>query len=129
MINSKLKKLLTIFILAFIFNAIWEHFHSNLYVHYQGGDITDLILLRAALFDASIITLVSWLTFGQKLYIPITILVLFAIGLGQFAMLTSRWAYNDLMPIIPLIQTGLTPTIQLGLTLWLSNKLSDYRLK
>jgi len=102
---------------AFGLNMIWENIHSNLYVHYKGEEITELILFRAALFDAAVITLVGF--FVLKKYIRVwqalAILALFAIGLEWFALATGRWAYTDSMPIIPLLNTGLTPTIQLGL--------------
>src|SRR3989338_3728565 len=53
------KKLLIIFGLAFSLNLIWENLHSYLYVHYQGGKITEWILLKAALFDAIFTTLLA----------------------------------------------------------------------
>lgn len=111
------KSLLKIFLWAFALNMVWENIHSRLYVHYEGGEITELILLRAALFDAAVITLVGF--FVLKKYIRVwqalAILVLFAIGLEWFALATERWTYNEYMPVIPLLNTGLTPTIQLGL--------------
>jgi len=48
------------------------------------------------------------------------------IGMEWYALTTSRWAYNVLMPIIPLLGTGLTPTIQLGLLGHLSYKFALY---
>lgn len=122
------KKLLPIFILAFIFNFIWENIHANFYIHYQGGNISQLILLRATLFDAIFITLLSILFifnkyFNQRLWYSIIIGVIFAIILEHWALSTNRWAYNDLMPIIPVIKTGLTPTLQLGLLSFLIFKI------
>ena len=54
-----LQILIFVFIIAFILNVAWEHLHSLLHVHYKGGDITNIILLRAAFFDAAVITLVA----------------------------------------------------------------------
>ena len=114
---NTLKPLPKIFLWAFILNMIWENIHSNLYVHYKGEEITDIILFRAAIFDAVMITLAGF--FVMKGYIKLwqaaAALVLFAIGLEWFALETARWAYTEYMPIIPIIGTGLTPTIQLGL--------------
>ena len=115
-----MKKLPLIFVLAFLLNLIWENFHSYLYVHYQGGVITQLILLRATLFDATVITLLAWPFimidyFKKRLWWSMVIGIIFAVILERFAIFTGRWAYNDLMPIIPLVKTGLTPTLQLGL--------------
>lgn len=114
-----MKNILLIFILAFLANLIWENLHSFLYVHYQGGDITQIILLRATLFDATFITLASlpflfFKFFNNKPWLIIIIGIIFAIILEHWALTSNRWAYNDLMPIIPIINTGLTPTIQLG---------------
>lgn len=108
-----------IFLWAFLLNMLWEKIHSQLYVHYKGGEITDAILFRAALFDAAIIALVGFFVIRNylKLWQAAGILVLFAIGLEWFALATNRWAYNEYMPIIPFITTGLTPTVQLA-TIW-----------
>lgn len=123
-----MKKIFLIFLLAFIFNLLWENIHSYLYVHYQGEAITQLILIRAALFDAFFITVLSWpfiylKYFNQRLWYAIIIGVIFAIILERFALYTNRWSYTELMPIIPIIKTGLTPTIQLGLLAFVTYKL------
>lgn len=119
-----LKKLFTIFIVSFLLNLIWENSHSYLYVHYQNGPITRAILLRAALFDAVAITLLAVLFIGvayfqkRKWYaLPFGFLV--AIFIEIYALQNGRWAYNELMPIVPLLNTGLTPTIQLGILSYL----------
>lgn len=119
----KISELIAIFILAFGANVVWEHLHSVLYVHYQGNEITNAILLRAALFDASVITLlaISMLSISflrKRLWIAFVVGVSFAICLEWLALATARWEYTSAMPIIPLIHTGLTPTIQLGLIAW-----------
>lgn len=123
-----MKKIFLIFLLAFIFNLLWENIHSYLYVHYQGEAITQLILIRAALFDAFFITVLSWpfiylKYFNQRLWYAIIIGVIFAIILERFALYTNRWSYTELMPVIPIIKTGLTPTIQLGLLAFVTYKL------
>ena len=37
----------------------------------------------------------------------------------------GRWAYNDLMPIIPILKLGLTPVIQLAILGMLSLKIVE----
>ena len=118
--NIHLKKLVTIFILAFIFNLIWENLHANLYVHYKSGTITQAILIHAALFDAIFTTIISGpfifsKYFSRHLWYILIIGIVYAIILERWALATNRWSYNDLMPIIPILKTGLTPTLQLGL--------------
>lgn len=115
-----LKKIFLIFLLSFILNLIWENLHSYLYVGYMGGEITEFILLRASVADAVFITLIS-LPFvfipslKRKSRLIIFIGVLLAVFIELWALNTERWAYNEYMPIIPILGVGLTPTIQLGL--------------
>jgi predicted small integral membrane protein len=122
------KKSALIFLLAFISNLIWENLHSLLYANYRGGEITQFILLRATLFDAVFITLLGLLFLGvpylrKNLWLSIVIGLVAAILIEIYALNTGRWAYNDLMPIIPLLDTGLTPTIQLGLLSYFSYRM------
>jgi len=107
-----------------------------IFVIARGGEITEFILLRAAVVDAVMITLIAtpfifWPALNRRSWLIIIAGLIVAIALERFALSTGRWAYNDLMPIIPLLATGLTPTIQLGLLGFLSfklaNKLSGYQ--
>jgi len=131
------RKLIVIFSVAFFLNLLWEHTHSALYISYQGGAITNLILFRATLFDAVVITIFSSFflsTFlrGRKkegVIVFVFSLLLFAILLERFALVTGRWVYADAMPIIPLLNVGLTPVIQLGLLGYISLRISDLSIK
>src|SRR3989344_6177580 len=116
---------LIIFIIAFILNFIWENAHSFLYVHYQNQKITEFILLRAAIVDAVIITIMavffSLIPFLKKRkWLSLVFGILIAIGMEWYALSTGRWSYNSLMPIIPFINTGLTPTLQLGVLAYIT---------
>lgn len=119
------KRIIYIFIIAFALNFAWEHIHSVLYVHYKSGEITNAILMRAAIFDAIFITILSLFylriaPLKHRLWLTIFLALIFAIGLEIWATNAGRWAYAESMPIIPIIGTGLTPTIQLALTAFLS---------
>ena len=123
-------KYIYIFAAAFILNALWEHAHSFLYAHYQGGEITELILFRAAFFDAIVTVLLAYIFFElikirYGLLTTVSVLVLFSIGLEMWALETGRWAYANSMPLIPFLKTGFTPTIQLGLLGYLSVLISN----
>src|SRR3989338_10671691 len=92
---------------AFALNAIWEEAHHVLYVAYQGGDITHVILIRAALADA----LITGVLFGplfffvrgkRMLWISASLALIVAVGMERFALSTDRWAYASTMPIVPL---------------------------
>lgn len=115
-----MRNIFLIFFLSFITNLIWENLHSLLYVGYMGGKITEFILLRASVVDAIIISLIS-LPFmsitklKEKSWLIVFIGILIAIFIELWALNSGRWAYNEYMPIIPIFNIGLTPTIQLGL--------------
>lgn len=115
-----MKRFASIFVVALVLNFIWENAHSVLYTAYKGGEITELILFRASLFDAFVITLfVAPFIFSKST--KYTGLLIFIIGTivaifnEWYGLNTARWAYNSLMPIIPLFHVGLTPAIQLGI--------------
>jgi hypothetical protein len=108
---------MSVFILAFFLNWAWEILHSALYLNYQGGPVTSFILFRAALADAAIILILIFA--AQKLKLNGSIFVILgglviSIGIEIWSLQTGRWTYDSLMPIIPIIKTGLTPTVQLA---------------
>ncbi len=127
------KKLSEVYIFAFVLNLIWENAHSFLYVSYQGASITEAVLIRAATFDALFITglfiLFSRAAFFKKrLWLSLVIGIIFAVTLEIFALQTGRWQYNSLMPIIPFLNVGLTPSIQLGLLGYLAIQIFKSKL-
>lgn len=130
-----IKRYSFIFPIAFLLNLIWENLHSFLYTHYQGGAITEPILLRATLFDAVFITLLFLLIDRMKvgkstgLYIQIGVSFFVAVLIEVFALSTTRWAYGPWMPIIPILEVGLTPIIQLPLLGYLSGRTTAYLLR
>ena len=126
-----MKRIFFIFLIAFVLNIVWENLHSVLYASYMGGKITELILLRASFADAVIITIIA-LPFIfhpafkkiEWLIIPIGFVI--SIVIEYYALSAGRWAYNSLMPIVPLVKIGLTPMIQLGLLGFISLRLENY---
>lgn len=126
-----MKKILFIFSFSFILNFIWENLHSLFYANYMGGKIGEVILLRATLGDAIMITLVLLpFVFYPKLkkydWLIVIIFLVVAILIEYYALGAGRWAYNSLMPIIPIFGgVGLTPTIQLALLGYATFKISQ----
>jgi len=117
-----------IFVLSFFLNLIWENLHSLLYTNYMGNQITKFILLRASLGDAVMITILClpFIFFKKqerKNWLIILMGVVLAIFIELYALETGRWSYNEYMPIIPFLDIGLTPTIQLGLLGYLSYRI------
>jgi hypothetical protein len=126
-----MKKLLIIFVVALVLNIIWENAHSLLYSNYMDGQITEFILIRASLFDALVITIIL-LPFiylnklKNKTWLIIIIGVIVAVFNEWYGLNTGRWEYNSLMPILPIIKVGLTPTIQLAVLGYLLLKIEEY---
>ena len=122
------KKLISVFGLAFFLNWLWEILHSQLYLHYRGQDITPAVLLRAAIVDAALITVLVFIAqkYSKKksLFVILTGLVL-AVAIEKWALAAGRWAYGAAMPVIPILQVGLTPTIQLAATGYITQKLAS----
>ena len=117
-----------IFIVAFLLNTIWETIHSLLYIQYRGGVISEYVLLRAAAFDAAIILLGIFIAqrfFGfHKIQFLLIFWLFVAIIIEWWALATGRWVYSGAMPIVPFLEIGLTPMIQLA-TLGLFSYLLD----
>ena len=63
-----MKRLIFIFIIAFVLNFIWENLHFVLYDNYLGGPVSRFILLQATVADAFLIVLLS-LPFLYKNYL------------------------------------------------------------
>jgi hypothetical protein len=131
--KSKMKNIFLAFIFAFVTNAVWENLHSFLYLHYKDGPITETILLRASFWDAVIIILmiapfIYFDSLKKRTWFIAVIGVVVALIIEWHALGTGRWAYNSLMPIVPFLNTGLTPTIQLGLLGYVAYKFHKYLL-
>ena len=129
--NEFFKKILFIFVVSFILNLIWENLHVFLYSNYRGGQITEFILVRATLADAVIITIIVApflfiASIKDKSWLIVIAGIIISIIIEFYALNTGRWSYNEWMPIIPLIKTGLTPTIQLGLLGFVSYRLQKF---
>lgn len=113
-------KLLVVFLAAFILNIIWEKIHSYLYLNYQGGRITNLILLRASFWDAMYIS-VFWVIFSiqpvlsKNIWFVIPLGFLLSSVIEIWALKSGRWAYRSVMPRIPVLNVGVTPVLQIGL--------------
>jgi len=121
-------RIVIVFVIAGVLNLIWEELHSLLYVHYRGQDITHVILARAALFDAFVTSIFAYpfLRFSSlkdRLWVMVSGAVVFAIGLEMWALSLGRWQYRDIMPLVPILGVGLTPTVQLGFLAYLSVKI------
>lgn len=122
-----MKKIIFISFLALILNFIWEISHSFLYVpHYVGISEMIKVHLRASMGDILLVFIVltlDILIFGnvyernsiQRLLIMAFFGFVLATMVEKYALFVGRWAYSPLMPIIPWLNVGLTPILQMTL--------------
>lgn len=109
-------------------NLVWEFAHMPLYtlwetglageivfaaVHCTGGDI--LIALSAVMLALFLAGTPAWPTVRTGRVVVLTV----ALGLGYTLFsewlnieVRQAWAYRDLMPVIPVIDAGLSPVLQ-----------------
>lgn len=122
---------IALFIASFALNFVWESFHSLFYVHYLGGPITYFILARAAIFDAFIILALAYVLRGLASKGVVVLLVVtctfFSVLLEIWALGLGRWAYNAYMPLLPFINVGLTPALQLGITSYIAYNMAGFK--
>jgi len=112
---------LFVFIVAFLLNFVWENLHSVLYLNYRGGFISEYILARSAVVDAFMVTLIVLVVlhlsfFKQKTLSIVVVGFVVATGLEIWALQSVRWAYAPSMPLIPLLNVGVSPAVQLAIT-------------
>lgn len=134
-----LKKLFCYLGLIFALNFFWEISQMFLYQNHTSS-VADFIFvhLRASLGDVLIFGIIhllgilifrknTWFlknTPGIYIFSAFTGCVL-AVAIEKYALATNRWDYNDLMPIIPLLNVGLIPILQMILLPLLFLKLSN----
>lgn len=119
-------------------NLVWEFAHMPLYtlwetgtvgdivfaaVHCTGGDI--LIALSALMLSLFLFGSGKWPAERQTLVIAGTV----TLGLGYTVfsewlniVIREAWAYSDLMPVIPILDAGLSPVMQ-----WIIVPLAGFR--
>ena len=121
-----MKKILTISIITFILNFLWEISQAFLYApHFVGtgglikihiraslGDL--LIVFLILLIDAIISTRIFPKENSKKRFVAIAITgFISAVIIEKYALTIGRWSYNPLMPIIPILNVGLIPILQM----------------
>lgn len=123
--------------MAFFLNWAWEAVHAVAFVESSGTLAFRLRhCLPMAVTDAGW-TLALWLIVGGLSTSPRPTGVwqlaalgfagaLTAIGLELAAVATGRWTYNELMPLVPVVNVGLWPVLQMGILPVLTVRLSDW---
>jgi len=123
-----MKKIFAITVIAFILNFIWEISQAFLYApHYVGIGGLVRVHLQASLGDVLlflVILMLDALVFGRdyvqkidskRLTMMMSIGFALAVAVEKYALFSGRWVYNFLMPIIPGLNVGLVPVLQMML--------------
>jgi hypothetical protein len=119
-------------------NFIWEMAQMPLYQDMPFDDPFSWWLCFRASIGDGVIVLAIW-AIGAALYRRfawfrplrignIAVLLLsgaaIAVGIEVHAISTGRWAYSELMPMLPVVDVGLSPVVQLLLLPFISMKLA-----
>lgn len=123
-------------ILSFILNLIWENIQSPLY-HWFVDFFTHFnACLSATIWDVFIILGIyfllvlifrdfNWINtiWKKEAFFILILWFIVAFVFEKHAIITWRWQYNELMPIIPLLWVWLSPILQMMIipyfTFWL----------
>lgn len=121
------KDILKLLVFVFLVNFLWEISQMFLYrdhttnfwdfisVHIKAslGDV--IIFFIIYLLGALIFQNKKWFLEKNiyKYFIASFLGFALAILIERYALITNRWAYNDLMPIIPILNVGLSPILQM----------------
>ncbi len=133
------------FFYSMLLNLAWELWHSVYFMHFtESGNLYPALvrmLFGAATADGVVaLGLFFALTLARKgewdwpwpppwRYVAFVLVLATAVQVGVEigAVATGMWAYNDNMPVIPLLNVGLTPVLQMPVLImpifWLSQRM------
>ena len=117
------------FVVIFVGNLVWEFAHMPLYtlwntgttgeivfaaVHCTGGD---LLIASSALMIALLVCGRGWPDERQAVRRVIALAMALGVGYTLFSewlniVVREAWAYSDLMPVVPVLDAGLSPLAQ-----------------
>lgn len=116
---------LTILIVSFLLNAVWEISHIPLYVGGTYALSHILFCLLASVADAIMVMLIYFgfaliyknALWTQNLNLSRIIFLIMAGGIGAILAETRHlsigtWKYAEAMPLIPIFNVGLSPVLQ-----------------
>ena len=135
--------LATVPVAAFVLNWLWEMAQMTAYreMAIRPWRDTASLCTRAALGDVAITlliyatgalaarTLIWGFPAAWNVYSTVALLgALHAFWIERAAIASGRWTYTQMMPVVPILNVGLWPLLQLTvltpLTLWLANRCS-----
>lgn len=135
---KKIQFVTTLFVVAYILNLIWENFQKPLFVGFESVLKSGITCYGAALGDALMVVGIYFVValirrkfywFSIRTRDETLLLILFgfitAVLFEKFAIVTNRWEYTSLMQLIPLLNVGLVPVLQMLTLPYLSIKITD----
>lgn len=124
----KTKYIATLAIVAFLLHIIWENAQAPLYAGYPSFSQHFSVCLVGTLGDVVItLSVLAFLWLLKKDvsrpadFLGLAIIgFIIAVAIEQNALLAGKWDYVSAMPIIPWLNVGLIPIIQMTILLPLS---------
>lgn len=131
----KIKYIATLSVIAFLLHIVWENAQASLFAGYQFflqhfpmcfvGTIGDVLITLLVLAFIWLLKEDRPKTIADFLALAIIGFIV-AVAIEQHALLVGKWSYEAAMPIIPVLEVGLTPIIQMTLLLPLSFYLANF---
>lgn len=122
-----LKQVLALFAVAVALNYVWEVVQAPLYVGMEGWSTAWLHCFIASLGDGVlvwVILVIGWVTFRRfdwyvypnrrAFSLMVATGVCIGVGVEWVAVnVLGRWAYTVNMPLLPIVEVGLVPVLQM----------------
>lgn len=123
----RIRQVATAFVVAVVLNYPWERVQSQFYVGPNGTDIAWWVCVVASLVDGLLVLLilgVGRVVFGRSDWyeqaglrgylVMLASGVAISVGIEWTAIYLLRWwSYSTRMPLMPILNIGLTPLIQM----------------
>lgn len=117
-----------VFLISFILNLIWEYAQMPLYLHGNLLENISWVYVRATLGDAMYIIIVyfilalmykNWIWFKERTITKYTVVIVAGLVTATLvewhALAAGKWSYGVSMPMVPFLDVGWTPFVQLAL--------------
>lgn len=125
----KTRYIITLVVVAFLLHLLWENAQAPLYAGYQSfpqhfpicfvGTLGDVVITLLVLVFIRLLKTDAPKATADFLALAIIGFII-AVAIEQNALLAGKWSYASAMPVIPWINVGMMPIIQMTILLPLS---------
>lgn len=122
----KIKYIAILTIVAFLLHIVWENAQAPLYAGYQSfllhfpmcfiGTVGDVIITLLVLVFLRLLKKDNVQTVADFMALAIIGFII-AVFIEQNALLIGKWNYAPAMPLIPYLQVGFAPILQMAILL------------